>query len=145
MNSLVQEKLPLPQESDYGITCEFARENLRGLEAPLLREAEYYKYYSSRNPGNLPPIVITSNQICVTRTEYSYCYSSGNPGSLPPIVVTSNEICVTRSEYSNCYSSGNPGSLPPIVVTSNEISVTRAPHYRVCLRASNLFVICSVG
>jgi hypothetical protein len=63
MNSLVQEKLPLPQESDYGITSEFARENLRGLEAPLLREAEYYKYYSSGNPGNLPPIVITSNEI----------------------------------------------------------------------------------
>jgi hypothetical protein len=116
MNSLVQEKLPMPQESDYGITSQFAREKLRGLEAPLLREAEYYKYYSSGNPGNLPPIVITSNQICVTRSEYSKCYSSGNPGSLPPIVVTSNEICVTR-----------------------------APHYRVCLRASNLFVICSVG
>src|SRR4029077_13059842 len=110
MNSLVQEKLPLPQESDYGITSEFARENLRGLEAPLLREAEYYKNYSSGNPGNLPPIVVTSNAVRGTRTDYFNCSSSGKHGSLPPIVVTSNEICVTR-----------------------------APLSRVCLRASNLF------
>ncbi len=136
MGSLVQES------SELGVN---SHKKKPGGSKPPLREAEYYKYYSSGNPGNLPPIVITSNEICVTRTQYSSCYSSGNPGNLPPIFVTSNEICLTRTQYSNSYSSGNPGSLPPIFVTSNEICVTRALHYRVSLRASNLFVICSVG
>jgi hypothetical protein len=125
--------------TNIGLPANSQEETPGGSEPPH----ESYNHYSSGNPGSLPPIVITSNEICVTRAQYSNCYSSGNPGNLPPIVVTSNEICVT--EYSNGYSSGNPGSLPPIVITSNEICVTRAPHYRVCLRASNLFVICSVG
>jgi hypothetical protein len=56
-----------PQEPDYRVNKDELGANSHkkkpGGSKPPLREAEYYKYYSSGNPGNLPPIVITSNEI----------------------------------------------------------------------------------